>query len=227
MTEIVYKSKDYLFIKKNAGVPSQPDKSGDADAMTLTAGILREKGEDDTLFLIHRLDRGVGGLMIFARNKKYAGLLSSLVADHSFTKEYYAVVDGKPEGGQFVDFIYKDSTLNKAFVTDRKRNGVKEAVLDYTLLDSVTLNGERTLSLVKVKPKTGRFHQIRVQFASRKMPLVGDKKYGSKDASSRQPALFASRLAFDSKGIKADVACLPNLDVYPWSLFEKQKYEDG
>ena len=227
MAKIVYKTKDYLFINKSPGVPSQPDKSGDEDAMTITARQLKADGETDALFLIHRLDRGVGGLMVFARNKRYAALLSSLVAEHNFVKEYYAVVDGIPEGESFVDYIYKDSTLNKAFVTDRKRGGVKEAILDFSLIDSVTLDSGRVLSLVRVKPRTGRFHQIRVQFASRKMPLVGDKKYGSKDALSRTPALFAYRLAFNSKGIKADVSCLPNLDAYPWSLFEKQKYEDG
>lgn len=227
MIKIIYKTKDYVFINKSPGVPSQSDKSGDEDAMTLTSRQLKVSGESDSLFLINRLDRGVGGLMIFARNKKYAAILSSLVAEHSFTKEYFAIIDGIAEGGHMVDYIYKDSILNKAFVTDRKRNGVKEAVLDYVILDTVNLEKGRTLSLVKVMPKTGRFHQIRVQFASRKMPLVGDKKYGSKDSLSRVPALFASKLAFDSRGIKADVSCLPDLNTYPWSLFEKEKYKDG
>ena len=226
MTEIVCKTNDYVVIYKPAGIPSQSDLTGDKDAMTITAELLCEMGESKSLFLIHRLDRVVGGLMIFARNKSYAATLSSLVSEHKFTKEYFAVVDGSPESGRFVDYIYKDSSLSKAFVTDRKRSGVKEAVLDFVHLESVTLENGRVLSLVKVKPLTGRFHQIRVQFASRKMPLVGDKKYGSKDAVAKFPSLFATRLAFDLGKKSIDSSLLPDLSDYPWSLFDENSYKE-
>ena len=175
MIEIIDKSKNYIVVYKPAGVPSQSDPSGDADAMSLCSEQLRSMGESGELFLIHRLDRVVGGLIVFARNKKAAADLSAQVADRRLTKVYYAVVEGRAEGGIMRDFLYKDATLGKAFVTDRKRAGVKEAELEYSVLDTVEVDGVE-LSLVKICLKTGRFHQIRAQFSSRKMPLVGDKK---------------------------------------------------
>ncbi len=223
MIEIISKTKDYVIIYKPPGIPSQSDPSGDRDAMTACSELLRQMREPDTLFLIHRLDRVVGGLIVFARNKKSAAELSSLVADHKMIKEYFAVVEGRAEGGVMRDFLYKDATLGKAFIADRKRSGVKEAELEYTTLDTVSLDG-RDISLVKVRLKTGRFHQIRAQFASRKMPLIGDKKYGSRDFKARTPSLFATRLAFGFDGREVSAAKLPSLTDYPWSLFEEEKY---
>ena len=220
---IVIKNKDFVVINKPVGMPSQSDPSGDADAMTLTAGLLREMGEDGKLFLIHRLDRVVGGLMVFARNKNAAAILSDAVARHRMTKEYFAVVSGVAEGGVMRDYIYKDATLGKAFVTDRKRAGVKEAELEYRNCQTVSTYGG-DISLVRVRLKTGRFHQIRAQFASRKMPLIGDKKYGSRDRLAHTPSLFATRLVFDYKGEPVEVTALPPLNNYPWSLFTEDKY---
>ena len=221
---IVLKNKNLVVINKPAGMPSQSDPSGDKDAMTLTSELLREMGESGDLFLIHRLDRVVGGLMVFARNKSCAAALSSAVADRAMTKEYFAVVPGQPEGGVMEDYLYKDATLGKSFVTDRKRNGVKLARLEYRLCHIVeTERGE--LSLVRVKLDTGRFHQIRCQFASRMMPLVGDKKYGSRDFLAKTPALFAARLSFDYDGEHFDVSAMPDRERHPWSLFSEDKYQ--
>lgn len=223
MIEIIGKTKDYVIIYKPPGVPSQSDPSGDKDAMTTCAELLCQMGEQDTLFLIHRLDRVVGGLIVFARNKKSAAELSRLVAEHRFVKEYYAVIEGRAEGGVMRDFLYKDAALGKAFVTGRKRSGVKEAELEYTILDTVSIDG-REVSLVKIRLKTGRFHQIRAQFASRKMPLIGDKKYGSRDFKAKTPSLFATRLAFTINGKEISASRLPDLSEYPWSLFAEEKY---
>lgn len=223
MIEIVSKTKDYVIIKKTAGMPSQSDPSGDKDAMTLCSELLSDSGENSGLYLIHRLDRVVGGLMVFARNKKTAADLSSQVADHSFGKHYYAVVEGMAEGGVMHDLLFKDANLNKAFVTDRKRAGVKSAELEYDRLDTAEVDG-RKVSLVKIKLKTGRFHQIRVQFASRKMPLIGDKKYGSRDFKAKAPSLFATEISFRIDGKEIKAARLPDLTQYPWSLFEEEKY---
>lgn len=223
MIEIIEKNPDYVIIYKPCGVPSQSDPSGDKDAMTLCSEQLSEMGEKNTLFLIHRLDRVVGGLLVFARKKESAAVLSSLVAGEGLVKEYFAVVEGRAEGGAMTDYLYKDATLGKAFVTDRKRAGVKLAELEYTTLDSVSV-GEREFSLVRIRLKTGRFHQIRAQFSSRKMPLIGDKKYGSRDFTAKNPSLFATRLAFEYKGKSVDVSKLPDLAAYPWSLFEEEKY---
>lgn len=223
MIEIIDKSKNYIVVYKPAGVPSQSDPSGDADAMSLCSEQLRSMGESGELFLIHRLDRVVGGLIVFARNKKAAADLSAQVADRRLTKVYYAVVEGRAEGGIMRDFLYKDATLGKAFVTDRKRAGVKEAELEYSVLDTVEVDGVE-LSLVKICLKTGRFHQIRAQFSSRKMPLVGDKKYGSRDLKVRMPALFATKLGFYSAGRVVEAVKLPKHNSYPWSLFNEEIY---
>lgn len=223
MIEIISKTKDYVIIYKPAGIPSQSDPSGDKDAMTLCSEMLRHLGESDALYLIHRLDRVVGGLIVFARNKKSAATLSTLVAEHNITKEYFAVVEGRAEGGVMRDYLYKDATLGKAFVTDRKRSGVKEAELEYATLDTVSLDN-REVSLVRVRLKTGRFHQIRAQFSSRKMPLIGDKKYGSRDFKAKLPSLFATRLAFNFNGKEIIATKLPDFTEYPWSLFEEEKY---
>ena len=224
MIEIISKTADYVIIYKPAGVPSQSDPSGAPDAMTLCSALLRELCERDELYLVHRLDRVVGGLMVFARNKRAAADLSCQVADHSFEKQYFAVVHGKAEGGVLFDYIYKDARLGKAFVTDRERAGVKSAELEYKTLDSLEVGGQ-TLSLVKIKLKTGRFHQIRVQFASRQMPLIGDKKYGSRDFKAKIPSLFATEIAFKNKGKEIRVSRLPSISDYPWSLFAKEKYD--
>lgn len=223
MIEIVRLSKDYVIIYKPSGTLSQSDPSGDKDAMTECSEILRARGEGDTLYLVHRLDRVVGGLLVFARNKKSAAALSALVAGDGLNKEYYAVVSGDAPGGVMKDYLYKDATLGKAFVTDGKRRGVKEAELEYITLDRVIYNST-PLSLVKIRLKTGRFHQIRAQFASRKMPLIGDKKYGSRDFKAKMPSLFATSLGFEIDGEKIVASKLPDLDEYPWSLFEEEKY---
>lgn len=225
MTRIIYKTPDFLVINKPAGTPSQSDTTGDSDAMTQSSEILKAGGEGHQLFLIHRLDRVVGGLMLFARNKKYAAILSSLVGGNGLIKEYLAVCEGSPEGGALEDYIYKDSTLNKAFIAKGARAGVKKARLEYSVLDTVTSNG-RQVSLLRVRLKTGRFHQIRAQLSSRGHSLLGDKKYGNKDSRTRFPALFAARLCFEAEGNKTEVTALPDIDSYPWSLFSKEKYEE-
>ena len=127
-------------------------------------------------------------------------------------------------GGILFDYLYKDAKLGKAFVTDRARAGVKAAELEYATLDSVERDGE-WVSLVKIKLKTGRFHQIRVQFASRKMSLIGDKKYGSKDFKAKIPSLFATEIGFKNKGKEVKASRLPSLSDYPWSLFAEEKYD--
>ncbi len=218
--EFVWKNKNAVVINKEAGVPSQSDPSGDIDAMTMASRKLEEYGEPSKLFLVHRLDRVVGGLMIFARNKATAAALCKLVSGDGIGKEYIAVIDGYLEGGDLSDYLYKDSRIGKSFVTDRARNGVKLAELSFTPLDTrETDNGIKTL--VKIKLKTGRFHQIRTQFSSRKAPLTGDGKYGSRDNRSHMPALFAYKLSFELTGEKINVSKLPDTDSYPWSLFDK------
>ena len=224
MTEILYKSKDAIIIYKPAGVPSQSDPTGDKDAMTISGELLRLSGERDELYLIYRLDRVVGGLLIFARNKKCAAYLSRLVSEEGMGKEYIAVVDGVACDGVMKDYLYKDSKLGKAFVTDRARGGVKEAELEFRVIESVNVDGKMK-SLVSIILHTGRFHQIRAQFSHRGMPLVGDGKYGSRDKTVRMPSLFAHKLELSIFGDKISVKRLPDMAEYPWNLFAKESYD--
>ena len=139
-----------------------------------------------------------------------------MVSERSFSKEYLAVIKGIPteNEGVYKDFLFKDSSKNKSFVVKRARKGVKEASLEYRLLDS-----HDDISLVFVKLHTGRTHQIRVQFASRKTPLLGDGKYGSRD-NRCDTALWSCRLSFVHPVTNKSVSCVSMPpEEYPWNLF--------
>ena len=156
------------------------------------------------IFPIHRLDLNVGGVMVFARTKKAAADLSRMVQEGPLIKEYVATVHGQPpESGDWEDLLFKDSRSNKVYTVKRERKGVKKARLEYTLL-----RGGET-SLVHIRLHTGRSHQIRVQFASRGFPLVGDHKYGARDGVSA-PMLFSCCLRFPHKGQELRFEALPD-----------------
>lgn len=220
MIEILYKDKNAVVVNKPIGIPSQSDLTGDADLMSLTSAALSELGEDSRLWLIHRLDRNVGGAIVFARNKRTAAELSAAVAADGLCKTYFAVCHGNVTSGEYRDFLFKDSKANKAYVVKSLRKGAKEAVL--TATEVATAQG---LTLVRVQLHTGRFHQIRAQLASRGNPLVGDKKYGSRDLSARVPSLFASRLSFTLFGRDISLSVSPPTETYPWNIFDKESYK--
>ena len=181
--EILYVDRDLSVIVKPVG----PDSEAEVPrALTEQLG--------GPFFPVHRLDRNVGGVMVYARTKEAAAELSRLVQQGALVKEYYALVSGiPPESGTLEDLLWKDSKKNKVFVVKRERSGVKRAKLEYRRLTA----GES--SLVRVRLHTGRSHQIRVQFASRGYPLVGDHKYGARDTETA-PRLFSCALTFPWKG---------------------------
>ncbi|MBR5903731.1 MAG: RluA family pseudouridine synthase [Clostridia bacterium] len=158
------------------------------------------------LYTLHRLDKNVGGVMVYARTKAVAAKLSQLIQQGGMVKEYVALVHGTPpESGDWEDLLFKDSSKNKVFVVKRQRSGVKKARLEYTRLSHADVSP----ALVRVRLHTGRSHQIRVQFASRGFPLLGDRKYGGKD-TEQAPRLFSCKLSFELNGKQMEFETLPD-----------------
>ncbi len=170
--KILYRDTEIAVIEKPVGVLSQKDAKGEDGLVEILS---RQLGK--TVYPVHRLDRPVGGVMVYALSKNAAAALSG---EKAFEKVYLACVSGKavPEG-EMVDYLFKDSAKGKSFVVKSERKGSKYARLTYETLKTVT-SEQGDLSLVRIKLDTGRTHQIRVQFASRGMPLLGDGKYGSR-----------------------------------------------
>ena len=189
--EILFEDKWITVVIKPIDALSEKTERGDGFADLLAA---RNRG--GYVGGVHRLDRGVGGVMVYAREHIAAARLSACVQDHSFQKEYLALVHGvpTPERGRLYDLLFHDRTRNKTFVVDRSRRGVKEAILDYEVLRQYEGAEGGAYSLVSVQLLTGRTHQIRVQFSHRGHALLGDRKYGATD---RCPiGLFCHRLSF-------------------------------
>ena len=189
--ELLYCDKDMVVCVKPVGMDAEHD---------VPAALGGE------IFPVHRLDKNVGGVMVYAKTRQAAAALSRAVQEGTMVKEYVALVHGcPPETGDWEDLLWKDSGKNKVFVVSRERRGVKKARLEYRRLTA----GET--SLVRIRLHTGRSHQIRVQFASRKFPLVGDHKYGSRDEATA-PMLFSCKLTFPWKGKTWEFETLP-----PWA----------
>lgn len=220
MLEILYEDRHLIVCIKPVGMLSQPDTKGEKDMLTVISDYLVTKGEKPYIGLVHRLDRNVGGVMVFSKNSGITGKLSSEIAQRNFIKEYMAVVHNTPKEsfGVFKDLLFKDSSKNKSFVVKRIRKGVKEASLEYNVL-AVADTEKGQISLVKVLLHTGRTHQIRVQFSSRQMPLLGDGKYGSLD-NGCEIGLWSYRLAFTHPVSKKSMDFKKNPpDEYPWNQF--------
>lgn len=216
MIEILYKDKYIAVCIKPVGVISEEEG--------MPTRLREQLGTD--AYCVHRLDTAVGGVMVYALTKKSAAQLSAYIAGEMLNKEYLAVVEGIPEpvAGVMEDLLLKDGAKGKSYVVQRLRKGVREASLEYHVLRSVaTVNG--TYSLVWVRLHTGRFHQIRVQFASRKHPLLGDGKYGSR-CNKCTTALWSYRLGFPhpkSGELRTHSVLPPN--QFPWNLFEYEETE--
>ena len=209
--KILYEDEYIIACVKPVGVLSQGGGSANMPEL------LKEHSE---IFPLHRLDKEVGGAMVFAKTHAAAGKMSALIAEGKMAKEYYAVVRGEPENksGILEDLLFKDSSKNKSFVVKRMRKGVKKASLEYETQKTLT-DGDKKYSLVKIKLHTGRTHQIRVQFSSRKMPLLGDGKYGGK-CESCKTALWSYSLSFLHPFTGKEIsASEPAPSIYPWNMF--------
>ena len=191
--EILFSDRDIVLCVKPVGLDSE---------IQMPAALKETLGGE--IYPVHRLDKNVGGVMVFARAQAAAASLSKAIQEGKLIKEYVALVHGNPpESGDWEDLLWKDSRKNKVFVVKRMRGGVKKARLEFTRLTS----GEE--SLVRIRLHTGRSHQIRVQFASRGYPLVGDHKYGARD-NVPAPMLYSCKLTFPHKGKLLEFEKLPD-----------------
>ena len=181
---ILYEDEHIIVCEKVRGLLSQ---DGGGKPCVTDELKVHTKGE---VYPVHRLDKEVGGVMVYAKTQLAAAELSSQVAERTMQKQYLAVVHGDPTEGELEDLLFFDRSKNKSYVVKKERRGVKKALLSYE-----TLSRRNDKSLVKVTLHTGRTHQIRVQFASRRMPLFGDRRYGGRDAE-KTIALWSCKLSF-------------------------------
>lgn len=203
--EILFSDRDIVLCVKPVGLDSEIQMPA-ALKETLGGGI----------YPVHRLDKNVGGVMVFARTQAAAASLSKAIQEGKLIKEYVALVYGSPpERGDWEDLLWKDSGKNKVFVVKRMRGGVKKARLEFTRLTS----GEE--SLVRIRLHTGRSHQIRVQFASRGFPLWGERKYSTLDDPC-EIALFSQEIGFLHPGTGKEMTFshVPP-SGFPWSGFQQ------
>lgn len=179
MINVVYEDKDMIVVLKQAGQLVQSGKGFDADLTGEVLTYRRRRGEEVYAALINRLDRNVSGLVVFAKNRQSAAKLSKLIQNEGFNKHYYACVCGKlpANTGAFVDYLKKDEKDNVSKIVSENTEKAKYAKLEYEVVKETECGG-KVLSIVKIHLITGRHHQIRVQFAGRGIPLIGDVKYG-------------------------------------------------
>lgn len=184
MLKVIYEDNHIIVVEKPANIPSQGDKTGDTDMLTLIKDYLKEKYNKPGnvyLGLVHRLDRPVGGVMVFAKTSKAASRLSEEVRNKTFKKEYLAIVNGKMEEqlSTLEDYLWKDEKKNTSYVVKSTKKNAKLASLDYEVLN---YNKDENVSLLRINLHTGRHHQIRVQLSSRQHAIYGDNKYHGRGA---------------------------------------------
>lgn len=207
--EIIYMDDDILVCIKPARVLSTDEPGGLPELLRQQLGDLKAD-----IRTVHRLDRVVSGLMVLARNPRAASELSRQIREDLFQKEYKAVVHGVPEKrGTLTDLLLRDKARKMTMVVSEPQRGAQEAILDYELL-----NTAQGMSRVQIRLWTGRTHQIRVQFASRGMPLVGERKYAILEDDC-EIALWSYKLGFyhPRTGQWLEFSKEPP-DTYPWSI---------
>jgi 23S rRNA pseudouridine1911/1915/1917 synthase len=221
---ILYEDNHLLVVEKPANIPSQQDSSGDPDMLTLLKADLKmryAKPGNVYLGLVHRLDRPVGGVMVFAKTSKAAARLSAQVRDRSFHKSYLAVVHGTPRPlrATLRHFLHKDAATNTVHVVTSAHAGALEAILDYEVLQN-----RDNLSLVQINLHTGRPHQIRVQFSAINHPLWGDQRYGAGfNSPGQQLALYSYMidLHHPTRSETMHFCHIPPVYQEPWIKFQE------
>lgn len=221
MVKVIYEDNHLLVVEKPINILSQADNTNDIDMVSILKKYLKEKyNKPGNVFvgLIHRLDRPVGGVMVFAKTSKCASRLSEQVRNKTMKKTYKAVIhkvmDKKED--TLKDYLYKDKKTNTVSVVSKNHKEAKEAILSYK-----TINKNKEFSVVEIDLKTGRPHQIRVQFSSRNHPLYGDQRYG-KSKIGEQIALWSSKLEIIHPTTKEKLVFISEVpNTYPWNLFKE------
>ncbi len=191
---IIYEDNHLLVVEKPIDIPVQADNSHDLDLLTILKNYLKvkyHKPGNVYLGLVHRLDRPVGGIMVFAKTSKSASRLADQVRTHKLSKTYLAVIEGKitPSKGILTDYLIKDKQKNISYVTTKDKGKLSN-------LEYLTISSTNNQTLIKINLITGRSHQIRVQFSHHSHPLIGDQKYNNNATPNTHIALFASSLSF-------------------------------
>ena len=223
--KVIYEDNHILVVEKPPNIPSQSDKTNDIDMLTICKKYIKEKYNKPGnvyLGLVHRLDRPVGGIMIFAKTSKAASRLSNQVREKIFKKKYLAVVDGKPENktGILEDYLHKDERNNISKVVNKDKKNAKYAKLEYEL---IVYDEVKNLSLLSINLYTGRHHQIRVQLSNFGHSIFGDQKYGTR-GKGKQIALWAYELEIEHPITKEKMTFkdLPQ-NKGTWSILKKLK----
>lgn len=226
--KLIHEDAYIIVAEKPPKVPSQGDPTGDVDMLTLLKDHLQTQHsgvKEPYLGLVHRLDRPVGGAMVFAKTKEANAFLSKQIQDKTFQKEYLVVACGKPEKpqGELRDYLLKLSSINMSKVVDNSKKSAKEGILEYQLIENIRDDAYGDLSLLRIILKTGRHHQIRVQLSHAQLPIWGDNKYNKtfiKTKEWTQIALWSYKLSFTHPKTKIRNIYIsqPSKDI-PFSLF--------
>ena len=209
--KVIYEDNHIIVVEKLPGIPSQGDKTEDKDMLTIIKEYLKEKYKKPGnvyLGLVHRLDRPVGGIMVFAKTSKAAARLSEQVRNKTFEKEYLAIVNGKMEEnkGTLEDYLWKNQKSNTSYVVRENKKNSKKAILDYEVLK---YDKDQDFSILKINLQTGRHHQIRVQLSSRNHSIYGDGKYHGRNAKNLYLWAYKLKLEHPTTKEKLEFIDLP------------------
>lgn len=220
---IIFNDKNIIIVEKPAGMPCQSDKTGDRDILSSLS-----ESFSSEIFLVHRLDRPIGGIMIFTKNKKSCAFLSEQIKEKTFKKTYFAVVCGTPPKREdiLINYIIKNQRLNLSKTVHKNTPGAKIAELGYKTINTIKTKDYGALSLLKIDLKTGRHHQIRLQLSNAGFPIWGDTKYnvGFKRHGYVKTALFSNSIEFTSPttGKRVKYEILPP-DEFPFNIFKNSE----
>lgn len=223
MKEIIIEDQSIIVCLKAPGLPVQSDLTNDPDLQTMLVDYMKNKGYDSPYIgLVHRIDRPVGGLVVFGKNPKATAHLSKQLQDRTFKKSYLAIVKGEPKDQELTHYLKKKFKGNVSSVVEKGTKGAKEARLSFKVLEPVTIDNEK-YSLISIQLETGRHHQIRVQLSHIGHPIWGDTKYNPDFMNKKgwfQIALFSHEIQFTHPKTLKSIHCSKMPSDYPFDQVE-------